>query len=148
MSVRYSKKHVRRQAAVSHDQWVVVDDSRLAVECTPPHWRPARDFEFAFLTPFAQKTLANDIALAFGRFAVRFARDTALSRYQAFKGLWLGIASQTQTLRGVPSLRTGEAASWWKDAAQSWAAAEYDRGIKGTSAKVAVQNAWTVLGNH
>lgn len=127
MSVRYSKKHVRRQADETHDQWVAVDDSGLLVTCDPPHWPCPRDFDFTFLIPFAQTPLANGIALAFGRFAVRFARDTSVSRYSAFKSLWLAIASQIDPPPCTSHLRTGELASRWKDIAQVYAAAEYER---------------------
>lgn len=107
MLVRYSKKHVRRQQDKTHADWVSVDDSELVVTCNPPGWRVPREFDFAFLVPFATTTLANSVALAFGRFAVRFARDTAVSRYADFRNLWLAIAAQAEATPNASNLRTG-----------------------------------------
>lgn len=121
MLVRYSKKHVRRQQDKTHADWVSVDDSELVVTCNPPGWRVPREFDFAFLVPFATTTLANSVALAFGRFAVRFARDTAVSRYADFRNLWLAIAAQAEATPNASNLRTGALASWWKEAAQAYA---------------------------
>jgi hypothetical protein len=145
MLVRYSKKHVRRQQDKTHADWVSVDDSELVVTCNPPGWRVPREFDFAFLVPFATTTLANSVALAFGRFAVRFARDTAVSRYADFRNLWLAIAAQAEATPNASNLRTGALASWWKEAAQAYATAKYERSNKATSAKAALQSAWTVL---
>lgn len=145
MQATHWRTHVRRAPAQTDGEYVAIDESRLVVTCHPPAWRVPRDFDFAFLRPFAEPTLASRIAAAFGRFVVRFSRPTSVSRYTGFRRLWLATAAQLQPVQGAPDLRTGELASGWSTAARAYAAAEYERHTKATSAKADLQATWTVL---
>ena len=145
MSARYSKKHIRRQKDDAHAKWVSVDVSGLVVTVSPPSWPTPRDFDFAFLTPFASTELAQAIALAFGQYAPRFARRTSLDRYQQFRRLWTVVAAQMAAPPNTSNLRAGDLAEWWRAAAHKYALNEYQRAGKPTSAKVRTQSLFAVL---
>ena len=145
MSVRYSKKHTRRQPDEAHQKWVSVDPTGLLVSVHPPNWRIARTFDFCFLAPFASLGLAQALGLSFGLFAARFARSTAVSRFQVFKTLWAAVAAQAKFPPEATNLRTGQLADWWGKAAREYAVAEYQRARKQTTAKTTVQYLAAVL---
>lgn len=145
MSVRYQKKHVRRTHAEEFVEWVTVGEDGLSVEVDVPDWSSPRTFDFHFLVPCLATSLAQAVAHAFGQFAARFARSTAVSRYQEFGQLWRAISPGVLASHGVANFRTGALASAWKDAARAYATAEYRRVETQTSAKASMQALWTVL---
>jgi hypothetical protein len=125
---------------------VSVDDSGLLVTVRPPGWRVERVFDFFFLLPFASSGLAKSIALAFGLFAPRFSRTTAVGRFRVFRLAWEAVATQRGKSSHATNLRTGPLALWWATATRRYGVAEYQRAQRDTSAKVTVQNLEAVLG--
>jgi len=146
VSVSNSRKHIRRQASEVNVEYVTVDETGLVITVRRPDWRPEREFEFFFLLPFASLALAQAIALAFGLFAARFARKTALGRYEGFRRMWRVVAAQASHPPNASNLRSGELAEWWAKRVHEYGVAAFNNATKATSAKTDVQGLETVLG--
>lgn len=145
MSVRFSKKHIRRQRGDVYAEWVSVEDTGLLVTVAPPSWSAPRTFDFTSLRPFASIELAQALARAFGEFAARFARRTSAGRYEAFIRLWRSVAAKKKVPPNASCLRSGELAEWWGKKAHAHMVGEYRRAAKKTSAKTSTQSAAVVL---
>lgn len=145
MFTSISKQHVRRKSEAAEIDRVTVDETGLVITVLGENWPSARAFEFFFLCPFACRPLAKAMALAFGRFASRYARSTASSRYTFFKSAWCAIAEQCEK-RHLQNLRSGPLSAWFAQTAHVYLAGEFDRAARDTSAKTTVQGAEVVFG--